>query len=275
MSRLFVALALLLAAYIPIVGPAVAAGEDGSISITIKEYERLKDLEEGDKKKQYWKMTFEQILEKENNNYSAAVEKYNFWVGREIVLDETVTDSAVDAVIRGITTLNHIGSTPITLILDSPGGSVLAGYRLANAMARSVSPVYTVCDGWAMSMAAVLFAIGDYREANEGCIWMIHEVAAGSPGGQTTDQLSWADHIIDVEDILLNMMSRRTGLSVDELRVLGEYETFYQGDELSRLGVADVAFANLNGGEERDIPDDLLPVNRLKANVARKLAPRE
>jgi len=245
---------------------------EGAITITVQEYERLKELEEGDKRKQYWKMSFEQILEKENNNYAAAWDKYDFWVLRNIELAGTVDDSSVRRLIGEISTLNQISKTePITLTINSGGGGVLSGLSLVNAMELSTAPVNTVCDGFAFSMAAVTFIAGSVRTANEGCLFMIHEVAVGAGGGQTREHVKWTETVIDVEALLVDIMSRRTGLDYAELQTLMEYESFWTAEEMVRLGFADVSIHPIHLAPERDIPEDLLPLTRMRENYNQKL----
>ena len=252
-------------------GAFAAGGDDGAISIPLKEYERLKDLEEGDKKKQYWKMSFEQILQKENNNYRSAWEKYEFWVLRRIHLDTSVNPSSVTSVITEIETLNKVNNTAITLIISSPGGSVLDGLRLVNVMNKSLAPVNTVCDDFAVSMGAVIFANGRQRVADQGCIFMIHELSVGSPGGQTTEHVKWTETVIDIETMLVDNLSVNSGLSTKDVRKLMEYETFWSAEEVYRLGFADVYYQTTRSVPPRTIPNDLLPINRMKDNFNEKL----
>lgn len=248
------------------------AQEGGSISIPIKDYERLKKLEEGDAQKQYWKMSFEQILSKENNNFANAWGLYEFWVQRTIYLDGTVNGSSVDKIVDQIETLGKIGEAPITLVIRSGGGGVLEGMTLVNRMKASPVPVNTVCDSYAMSMAAVIFAVGNQRVATEGCIFMLHDVSVGAPGGQTMEHVKWTETVISIENQLIGILADASGLDEREVRTLMEYETFWTGEEAHRLGFADEYRAFSKEIAARDIPHDLLPLNRAKANFDRKLS---
>lgn len=247
------------------------AAEEGAISIPIKEYERLKEYEEGDQKKQYWKMTFEQILSKENNNYTKAYELYDFWVLRNVYLDSGVDRSSVARLTAQIHTLNKIGTTPITMYISSPGGGVLEGLSLINVMNHSIAPINTVCDSYAFSMGAVLFAVGKHRVSTEGCAFMIHDVGVGAAGGQTMEHVKWTETIINIETQLVDILSKATGYDHKEVRSLMEYETFWNGEETFRLGFADEYYPMIRKRMERDIPEDLIPLNRMKKNFNEKL----
>lgn len=247
------------------------AQENASITISVKEYERLKELEEGDKKKQYWKMTFEQILEKENNNISKAWDVYEYWVLRTVRLDGEVSGGSIESLVSEIEVLNQISAEPITLVVNSPGGSVLAGLNLVNAMESSPAPIHTVCDAWAMSMGAVIVAAGDHRTATEGCFFMIHEVAVGAPGGQTIEHIKWTDSVINVEELLVGLLAKYSGLAAPDVRALMQYETFWSGEEATRLGFFDQYVSGGRDREPRVLPDDLRPENRMKRSLADKL----
>ena len=248
-----------------------SSSSEGAISIPIKEYERLKEIEEGDKEKQYWTMSFEQILGKVNNDRAKAVDLYEFWVERKVELNGAVNGSSADYVISIIRTLNEISEVlPITLIVNSPGGSVLDGLEILNAMDNSRAQVDTVCDTWAMSMGAIIFAHGTWRKAEPGCIFMIHEVGVGAQGGQTFDHVKWAETIIQVEDVLVQYLMADSGLDYDEVQTLMEYETWWNAQETKDLGFADEVLS-LHFKEAIDIPENLLPANRMRKNFDKKL----
>lgn len=254
---------------------SVYAGEGdstGTTTIPLKEYEKLKEKVEADKEKQHWNMSFEQILEKEDNNYTEAWEKYEFWNLRTIRLKGTVGGSSVTKLIRQISTLNEIDKlNPIIMIIDSPGGAVFPGFNLINAMNNSFAPIHTVCDGLAVSMAAVVLSNGSQRYVNSACIFMIHEVAGGGANGQTTDQIKTVDRFINVENILARILSDNSGLSVKDVRAVWEYETFYNAHETVMLGFADEVVGENVIRDRRTVPYSLLPLNKLRDSFNERL----
>lgn len=270
MKRILSALVLSTA----LIVPAVAQESNGTITIPITEYEKLKKATEVKKDKQYWNMTYEQILDFVGHDESKAWKLYEYWVLRQLYMNGTI-GSNVNEAIKNIGVLNEIDSTkPITIVFDSPGGYVYNGLMLYNAMMSSKAPIHTVCDTITASMAAVLFAAGDHRVAKAGCHFMIHELgSSGNISGKTTDFLTFTEFAIDLENILLRILSENSGLSMSEIRTLGEYETFYDAEEIARLGFADVVDARKPRqlGDTRDIPEDLLPANRIKKNIVDKM----
>jgi ATP-dependent Clp protease protease subunit len=252
----------------------VLAQTTSTITIPVTEYERYKTLEEGDQKKQYWKMTFEQILQKENNNYTKAWELYNYWVLRTVYLNGVVNGSTIGKVISQISTLSSVAPDPITISINSGGGGVFDGLRLINAMNNSAVPINTICDGMAFSMAAVILASGVDRVANVGCSFMIHEVSAGAPGGQTMDHIKWATTILNVENILIGILADTSGLSYDDVQRAAEYETFYNADEAALLGFVDRVVGSAKTAKvpgSRPFPENLDPLLKMREDIKRKL----
>jgi len=258
--------------------PAAYSAENnttGTITIPIKEYDDLVSSVKAEKEDQFWNMTFQQILDKENNSYAKAWEKYSFWNLRRISLNGPVSDSSVNKLLLQINTLNVIDDKkPITMHIDSPGGGVLAGLNLINGMNSSVAPINTVCDGWAMSMAAVVLSNGVKREANKGCVFMIHEVGSGANGGQTTQHIKWAEAVVNIENILATMLSENSGLSIKDVRTVWEYETFYNAHETVALGFADAVTSmpkTVREAGSKAIPDDLIPLNKMRKTLDERL----
>ena len=84
------------------------------------------------------------------------------------------------------TALLHLSArdpaAPITLIINSGGGSVTAGMGLYDLMKLVPSPVHTLCNGRCSSVAAVLLAGGEpgQRRATPSARVMLHEAARSS-----------------------------------------------------------------------------------------------
>jgi ATP-dependent Clp protease protease subunit len=68
---------------------------------------------------------------------------------------------------------------PIKLIINSFGGEVYSGLALIDVIDNSLTPVYTICHGSAMSMALIIYAAGHQRIASKYATFMYHE--AGYP----------------------------------------------------------------------------------------------
>lgn len=69
---------------------------------------------------------------------------------------------------------NKESDQPIYLIIDSPGGSVVAGANLIAAMQASRLPVITICYNLCASMGAMIHQYGDRRLAVDKSLIMFH-----------------------------------------------------------------------------------------------------
>lgn len=109
---------------------------------------------------------------------------------REFILNEDVKQASVKDIIMGIIDINKHDEReskednayvrePITLIVNTYGGSVYDGFALMSVIDTSVTPVYTYLYGKAMSMGFSIFASGHKRFAHPLATLMYHEITTG------------------------------------------------------------------------------------------------
>ena len=81
---------------------------------------------------------------------------------------------------------NQSTEFPIFIVIDtSPGGSVMAGYKILKAMGGSAAPVYVVVKSFAASMAAGIAALAPKSFAYPNAVIVHHEILKGSFGNLT------------------------------------------------------------------------------------------
>jgi ATP-dependent Clp protease protease subunit len=80
----------------------------------------------------------------------------------------------------------------IQLLIESPGGSVLAGLSIMDTMNRIKSNVVTIASGEACSMGAFLLACGTKgkRKATKSCRIMTHSLSHGTGGNINDTRIS-------------------------------------------------------------------------------------
>jgi len=126
--------------------------------------------------------------------------RYNF--------NSEVTTSSVKAAIEQFTQWDRgDGAQEYELVLNSPGGDVIAGFALIDYLsdlrARN-NRVTTIALGWAASMAGVILQVGDKRIMGKNSILLIHEASFSAHGsyGEIQDWVKLADlmhdHILDL-----------------------------------------------------------------------------
>ncbi len=165
---------------------------------------------------------------------------YEFKNKRYIYLLGEINDEMAMEIIRQINYLNDVGSDDITIIINSPGGSVSAGMAIYDAMQHSRADVATICCGMAASMAAVILAAG--AKGKRGSYLhsevMIHQVMGGMQG-QATDMGIAYKRIKKKKDLLNNILSECTGQKYDRIASDTERDYFMLAEEAKEYGMID------------------------------------
>lgn len=121
--------------------------------------------------------------------------------------------------------LDTLGKKRIQVWINSPGGVVMDGYNIYNAILKSKTKVDTYCVGIAASIAAVIFQAGRTRYISDYGRLMYHE-AHGGVGKQlevmnTSIATMVASRSGKTEDEILSAMKRTTWMTADEALVNG------------------------------------------------------
>ncbi|KAM3456757.1 hypothetical protein NHJ6243_008036 [Beauveria neobassiana] len=136
---------------------------------------------------------------------------------------------------------------PITMYINSPGGSVTSGMAIYDTMTYIKSPVSTVCVGGAASMAAVLLAGGEAgkRYALPHSSIMIHQPLGGTRG-QASDIMIYANQIQKIREqsnkIMRYHLNKAKGdnkYTLEEVNEMMERDKYLSAEEALELGVID------------------------------------
>jgi ATP-dependent Clp protease protease subunit len=131
----------------------------------------------------------------------------------------------------------------INLYINSPGGSVSAGLAIYDTMQYIKCEVSTICIGLAASMGAFLLAAGakGKRKALPNAEIMIHQVSGGARG-QATDINIQAEQILKLKKRLNEILSERTGQSVERVTQDTERDNYMSAEEARAYGLIDEVF---------------------------------
>ena len=88
------------------------------------------------------------------------IESILFAQNRLVFIDDVITDALASNVTKQLMYLASVSSEDITLVINSPGGSVTAGLAIYDTMQGLSCDVSTICQGMAASMGAFLLAAG-------------------------------------------------------------------------------------------------------------------
>jgi len=99
---------------------------------------------------------------------------------RRISMNGPVTMNSAEHVTTRINYYNNNDNTqPIFIVIDaSPGGSVMAGYRILKAMEGSTAPVYVVVKSFAASMAATICTLAEKSYAYPNAVILHHQISS-------------------------------------------------------------------------------------------------
>lgn len=129
---------------------------------------------------------------------------------------------------------------PISLYINSPGGSVTAGMAIYDTMQYIRPAVHTNVLGQAASMGSLLAAAGEpgHRYILPNARHMIHQPLGGA-SGQATDVEIQARELLRWKKVLTDTYVRHTGKSYAELESDMERDFFMTADEAVKYNLAD------------------------------------
>lgn len=131
----------------------------------------------------------------------------------------------------------------IQLYINSPGGSISAGFAIYDTMQYVTCDVSTICIGLAASFGAILLAGGakGKRFALPNAEIMIHQPAIHGNGvqGQATDIKITSDHIQKSKERLNSILAENTGRSMEEIALATERDHYLSAVEAVDFGLID------------------------------------
>ena len=128
----------------------------------------------------------------------------------------------------------------ISFYINSPGGSVTAGFAIYDTMNYIKPDVSTICVGMAASMGAFLLAAGakGKRFALPNSEIMIHQPLGGVQG-QATDIAIHAKRIVEIKEQINKILSERTGQTLKKISQDTERDNFMTAQEALKYGLID------------------------------------
>lgn len=191
-----------------------------------------------------------------NQNLKSSLANYDSeWTIR---LSGSITQASAEAVINKLRELNKKDPTrEIELRIHSGGGSVPDGLAIYDVMQSISNDIRTVCEGSAMSMAAVLLSSGTpgKRMAYSNCEIMIHELST-KLNGRMSDLKTWGEDADRANEKLIDVLHRHTGLSRETLRI---------------IMTQDINMKNVKEAKEMGLIDEIIPSKPVPPATPREL----
>ncbi|KAK8035286.1 ATP-dependent Clp protease proteolytic subunit [Apiospora rasikravindrae] len=167
---------------------------------------------------------------------------------RIICLNGAIDDTVSASIVAQLLWLESDNpDKPITMYIQSPGGSVVAGLSIYDTMTYIRSPVSTVCLGQAASMGSLLLAGGEKgkRYALPHSSIMVHQPLGGTQG-QASDILIYATQIQRTREQLneifrkhLNQAHGHEKYGLKDVEDMMDRDKYLSAQEAKEIGIID------------------------------------
>lgn len=160
---------------------------------------------------------------------------------RIIFLGEEVNDVSASLIVAQLLFLESEDPTKdINLYINSPGGSVSAGFAIYDTMNYIKCDVSTICIGMAASMGAFLLSGGakGKRYALPNSEIMIHQPLGGAKGQATEIQIV-AEEILKTKNKLNSILAKNTGKSIEEIAKDTDRDNYMDAYQAQEYGLID------------------------------------
>ena len=160
---------------------------------------------------------------------------------RIIFITGEINDITADLVVAQLLFLESEDPTKdIQIYINSPGGSVSAGFAIFDTMNYIKPDVSTICLGMAASMGAFLLAAGKKgkRIALPNSEIKIHQPLGGAQG-QASDILIHAEKIIEIRERINKILAQETGQPLEKIERDTDRDHFLSAEEAKEYGLID------------------------------------
>jgi ATP-dependent Clp protease protease subunit len=166
---------------------------------------------------------------------------------RIIFLGTPISDDIANAVMAQLLCLQSMDpDRPISIYLNSPGGSFTALTAIYDTMRYIKPDVQTVCLGQAASAAAVILAAGTKgkRLALPNSRILIHQPATEGGYGQSSDLEIQAREILRYRKLLDEILAEHTGQAIDKIAHDTDRDFIMTAEQAKEYGVIDEVFSS-------------------------------
>ncbi|GGE37359.1 ATP-dependent Clp protease proteolytic subunit 1 [Pullulanibacillus camelliae] len=160
---------------------------------------------------------------------------------RVVILGTEINDEVANSIVAQLLFLAaQDEEKPISLYINSPGGSTSAGFAIYDTMQYIKPDVQTICMGMAASFAAVLLTAGarGKRMALPNSEVMIHQPHGGARGQASDIEIS-AKRIIKTRERLNAILAESTGQPLERIEKDVDRDYFMTAEEAKSYGIID------------------------------------
>lgn len=175
----------------------------------------------------------EKVANDPNNMYYDLLNKHRY-----LLLFDTIDNVSADVLVSKLRALDKLSHDPIYLEINSPGGSVPDGIAIINAMQSIKSPVITIINGLAGSMAALISIAGNKRWMYKLSYWMQHSTS-DIVGDYVQHMKDRTNFLCEFEDKTEELMRKRTKLTKKDFKKIRNGEMWLSAKQAKQKGIVD------------------------------------
>lgn len=172
---------------------------------------------------------------------------------RIIFLGDPVSDDLANSIMAELLCLQSMDADrPISMYINSPGGSFTAMTAIYDTMKYIKPDVQTICLGMAASAAAVLLAAGTKgkRLALPNSTVLIHQPSLGqNTFGQSSDIEITANEILRIRTSMEHMLAEATDQDVEKISSDIDRDKYLTAEQAKEYGIIDDVLTSLKDAE--------------------------
>ncbi|TDL80432.1 ATP-dependent Clp endopeptidase proteolytic subunit ClpP [Peribacillus frigoritolerans] len=160
---------------------------------------------------------------------------------RIIMIGDEINDHVANVVVAQLLFLAAEDyEKDISIYINSPGGSITAGFAIFDTMQYIKPDVRTICTGMAASFGAMLLLAGTKgkRFALPNSEIMIHQPLGGARGQATEIEIS-ARRILKLREHINEIIAERTGQSIEKVARDSDRDYYMSASEAKEYGIID------------------------------------
>lgn len=160
---------------------------------------------------------------------------------RVVFVTDEINSDAMNILTAQLLWLDQQSEKPVSMYINSPGGSVVDGLQLIDTINIINAPVSTTCMGMAASMGAVILSCGEMgqRFVLPHSRVMLHQ-ASGGCYGKSSDVKTSYEQLMRCQKDVYEILAGNMGKSYDEIEDLcSSTDKWFIGQEAVDLGIVD------------------------------------
>lgn len=170
---------------------------------------------------------------------------------RIIFISGEIENTMADLIVAQLLYLEAEDPTKdIQVYINSPGGSVNAGFAIYDTMQYIKCDVSTMCIGLAASMGAFLLAAGTKgkRFSLPNSDILIHQPLGGAQG-QASDIQIHAEKILEIRERINHILAERTGQKLEKIEKDTDRDYYLNPKEAVEYGLIDKVVTSRDWGD--------------------------